>query len=385
MPTPIHGHLDPVGRLKCHEVLADQRDPAGRYFLIRRGLTLIVIDTAPDTPVEVCAFRSVAGEHRRAAIHPDGRTIAVRDLRRHTLALFSPEAVIERVSTETAALSWDGEPANPKAPAPRGGFADEHLMFSADGAQVLLATHAAAGGACVMVFDAADLTLRQTFTDLPCHSPYATLENAGVPPQMGWWSESWLAPDRLDPSVILGVRNAGDSALGVFALRLVGGRLEGIDPAGLSKAVFAVDTACLGAVRRLPAGLLVVDRDATLARLPWPPGPKPRVLAQRNAEAELGDEAGDLTLPFEAPHPPGLRASDLVTVTADHVLVELEASGYTVALAAFDPASMALLGVVARPQSRARFDMLIHLGNDLFAGAGRTSAALWRLRRGPAE
>ena len=186
----------------------------------------------------------------------------------------------------------------------------------------------------------------------------------------------------MSPGLLLGIRNAGDSCFGVFGFEVADGRLVQVDPAGLSRSVFKVDNYFLRALQRLPGdGLLVVDRDHHLGRLAWPPtGERP--MASSHIVAHLRDDDFEIQIPWFSGDASDLEPSETLTVTSDHLLFNVDANGsFTVAMVAFDPVTLAPLGLVKRPKSRLRFSELVHLGDDLFAGAGSTSIHWWRLRR----
>ena len=76
-----------------------------------------------------------------------------------------------------------------------------------------------------------------------------------------------------------------------------------------------------------------------------------------------------------------LEASEVLTITDAHLLMNIDADGYTVGMAALDPVTLEPLGLVKRPKDRLRFGEITHLGGDLFAGIGSSTTRLWRLRR----
>ncbi|MCB9762981.1 MAG: hypothetical protein H6739_24490 [Alphaproteobacteria bacterium] len=386
-PLRIHGTLEPVGSLKGHGLMNPCRSPDGRYVGLRRGLSVVVVDTLPDTPTLGVVHKSVVSQETSEVLHPDGQRLVVRERRRHLLRVYGPEGLRAEVHTDTVRLSWDGQRLPPDAPRPTWGWADEHLMVSADGRHVVLATHDADGQACVLLFEIEGLALVDTLTDLRLYSFYAVYDAPGKPDfvPMHTWSESWLEPDLLDPAVMLGVRNAGDCCLGVFRLEVRDGRLVNVDPEAFSQAVLSVDNYFLRGLRRLPGdGLLVLDRDHGLTRLSWPPTREK--VASVWSTRHLRQDGYDLKLPFPTPGPDDLWEADDLTITDRHVLLNLQTGGgLTVAMVAFDLLTLQPIGLVKRPASRTRFGELEHLGRDLFAGVGRTSTKLWRLRVSPSD
>lgn len=379
-----YGALEPVSRLKAHDVLPSTTDPTGRFVGYRHGTTVHILDVAPDAPVNVAVHKHACGGYRTSAVHPDGRQLAVRDTVGQRLTMQDANGKVRQaVATETTLTDWVGNPLAPKTPPPQWGYGDETVSFSADGAHILLATHLPNGKACVQLYDTATLEVVDTLTDLRLYSYYATNGEVEFEP-MANWSESWLSKEPLEPGLLLGVRNAGDSALGAFGIFAQDGRVQQLDPAKLSAAVFKVDNYCLTAVRLLPSGLLVVDRDHHLGRVAWPPeADEPKRLAHRQMTAHLRNDDWEIALPWAEPGARELEESEALSVTDDHVLLNIDDSESceTQAVVAFEPLTLEPLGLVKRPKSRLSFGEIEHLGGDLFAGSGKQTTQLWRLRR----
>lgn len=373
----IYGALEAVAALKCHAVMPGCCDPTGRFVGYRKGRNVVVLDTAPDVPTSGAMFKEATSTRCLNAISPDGARIAVRNVFAQTLEVRGPAKV--QIATETRLMTWDGQVLPPRAPAPPWGYGDEHVAFDVTGEFVVLCTHLSDGQACVQAYRSDTLALVDTLTDLRLYSYYATDGQQPYAP-MPNWSESFFVQDPLEPGLILGVRNAGDSCLGVFALRVEAGRITQVDPEALSAAVFKVDNYCLRGLRLLPnGGLLVVDRDHHLGRVAWPPASPPTVERHRYALRHLQEDY-EVKLPWFLSDD-RLEASEALTVTADHLLININADDFTVGMAALDPVSLEPLGLIKRPQDRLQFGELVHLGGDLFAGVAAQTTRLWRLRR----
>ncbi len=386
-PPDRYGALGSVAKLKANSLDPLCIDPTGRYITARRQRALVIVDTEPDVPVEVAVHKNAAELWSFSALHPDGRTLAVRNLRAQRLevrVMGSTKPSASR-ATETALTDWKGTPLPARAAAPQWGYGDEALWFSADGARLALATHQPDGRACVQLYDATTLDLIDTLTDLRLYGFYARADLGDAPfAPMTHWSESWLVQDPLSPGLVLGVRNAGDSALGVFGFRVEGDQITSVDPAALQRAVFNAYGDALRGLRLLPrGGLLVIDGDFGLTRLVWPPDVNAPIQARAPIAGHLRDESYQLVIPWHRGDVDDLIESQSLTVTPDHLLFNIDdkAQGRTVALVARDPVTLAPLGLVQRPTSRLRFGELLHLGGDLFAGVGAATMELFRLRR----
>jgi hypothetical protein len=377
----MYGELEPVATLKkCNEVMPEVVDPTGRYVGWRNGLTVTILDTAPDVPVSGPAFKSATSTWRHPAISPDGARLAIRDQFGQRLEVRTAAETLA-IKTDTRLMTWDGKPLNARTPAPRWGFGTEYIAFDTTGEFVVLITHQADGQACVQLYRSDTLALVDTLTDLRLYSYYAT--NGEAPyVAMPYWSESAFVQDPLDPGLILGVRNAGDSCLGVFGFRAENGRLTQVDPEALSASAFKVDDYCLRGLRRLPQdGPLVVDRDHHIGRVAWPPRSPATREQHRFALQHLQDDTHAIRVPWVNGDRWTLEPSEVLSITPDHLLMNIDADRFTVGLAAFDPVTFAPLGLVRRPQDRLRFGEIAHLGGDLFAGIGSSTTRLWRLRR----
>ncbi len=385
----LYGTLESVGKLKGQNIVAGCHDPTHRYAAYRRGRSVKVVDTAPETPVEVASFKDMMYAYREMAIHPGGERLVVRDTFHQTLTVYGASGVEVQRSTgfkqESTLMSWDGKVLAVRSPAPQWGYGNEHVSFSADGEHVMLLTHRADGQACVHLYVTDTLELVDTLTDLRLYSFYAVHGAPGNPEYvpMHCWSECLFTQDPLEPGLVLAIRNAGDSCLGVMGLRVVNGKLAQVDPPAISKSVLKVDNYVLYALRLLPeGGMLVMDQDGFLARLPWPPDAEAPISEKLHVSEALQGDGDEVTLPWGTFDAYELRPSDIMTITEDHVLVSLildqeEAVG----LAALHPVSLEVLGLVAMPSSRLKFADLVHMGGDLFAGEGASTIHLWRLRR----
>lgn len=385
---------EPVGKVKCSDVMPGCGDPTGRFAAFRRGASVLVMDTQPHEPVQVAQHRGCAHNYYLVAVHPDGQRLAVRDKVWGYLQVRTPEEILRRRKTPTALLSWDGDIIAPKAGMmpPRWGFADEFLGFSADGEHLMLATHQEDGQACVQLYRTEDLELVDSLTDWRAYSFYATWEAGAEPDQrrayvpMTVWAEGGWVQDPLEPGLWLGIRNAGDSCLALTGVRAVGGKLEPVDHAALAKPIFETmgSYVMLGMCLLPQGGLLVIERDHHMARFPWPIHEGARPQAKAHLSDTLYNEDYELVLPWQSELEGGTRLepSDTVSVTQEHLLVNINEADHwrTEALAALDPVTFQLLGLVRRPPSRIKFEELIHLGKDLFVGAGASTAQLWRLK-----
>ena len=378
MSLPIVGTLEQVARIKSHEFCADIRSPDGRYRAVRSGLTLQILDTEPDAPVVVGKVPRIFGHQYLLALHPDGQRLAVRNPRRHTLEIRRGKQSLADIITDTVRLTWDGKPVAPDDPRPQWGYADEHLAFTADGAFVVLASQDA-DGAVVYLLSSETLALVHAFRDLRCYSPYAVTAGQAFS-RPSHFAESWLAPQPLAPETFLGVLNAGDSCMGVFALEVRDRQLVSVAPEAFSNAVFDIDSYALRGLRRLRDGVLVITRDYELGRVPWPPEATKRRQTAGAFPAAILNQS-DNPLPFATPS--YLECDDQVSDIADNrLLIAIWAPDQerTVALLVLDADTFETVGVTPMPRSRARIQPARLLPGGLVGIQSSRYTALYRFR-----
>ncbi len=361
------------------------RSPNRRFVgAFREDNTFLIVDKFDAT---VSAVHQGV-DHRCVAIHSDGQRIAVRT--ETGIEVRHPDhGVLARSFLDTGRVSFGGDLLGPDDPLPYWGLSQELVSFVGHQSEgLILTTHNREGKATVFAWQMDDKSLHLVDT----LSNLRALPEEGALSQLSHWGgEGWVELQERDPTLLFGVHNAGDSLGGVVALQWHERRLSQIAPQELPEAVFNLTSERLLDMKKLSDdSLLVMDRDMLLTRVPWPLSSEHTAQWMSPLE-ELRDDEYDIVLPWKEPiieerscmwldSSPGISlGSQRLFVNIHGSFVNLNVINYvTVAVVVLDPYTFRLQGLFRRPKLRLSYDVIEHLGDEIFAAVGDTWSMLLR-------